>query len=79
MKIRVECSPLKLGVDNALLASMRTNQWGLRLSCINEENTSRFEFVLDKVEAKDLILKIQKSLDAMDSITEMNKDLHHEK
>lgn len=76
--IKVECSPLK--IDNALFDSIKTNQWGIRIVAhINDDSTSRFEFVLDKATAEDLILKIQKSLDAMESVARMNRNLTHGK
>lgn len=59
MKVRVEVSPMKIGVDEVLLEAFRTGNWGARLGFLNEENDCRFETVLTLNQIKQLIGELQ--------------------
>lgn len=71
MKTKVELSPMTIGVDNAVTEAMQTGVWGVRLSITNDENNSRYDFVLTQEEAHSLALKIQGSLNAMDDVKKL--------
>lgn len=62
MKIKVEASGLKIGVDNSVTDAIRTGNWGIRLRFENNQNDGIFEACLTEDEAKSLISELQLSL-----------------
>ncbi len=65
MKIKSEASPLTRE-DGAVYKAMAFGVWGIRLSFEGEDNSNRYEIILNLEQAQDFISQIRKSLDAVE-------------
>lgn len=75
MKVRVDGSGLKIGVDNALTEALLTGKWGVSLLFTNDNNDGRFEFVLSIDEASDLVAKLTETINSIEQIkTKMKQE-----
>ncbi len=72
MKISVEASGLKIGVDNAITEAITTGNWGVRLTFTNDKNDGRSEHVISTQECESLIFKIE---NVLSSIRELKKQM----
>lgn len=62
MKINLELSGLKIGVDNSITEAIHSKEWGVRLTFVDDNNTSRFETVINTKHIPSLIEKLQEVL-----------------
>ena len=75
MKLKVEGSGLKIGVDNSITDSMQSGEWGMRFIFTNDDHTGRFETILPISAIRPLIGQLEKTLEEMEWLLEKNKNV----
>ncbi len=68
MKINVQPSGLKIGVNNAVTDALLNNKWGIELEFTNEEQDSRYRVVLSMDMAEKLLDQMISSINAIDEV-----------
>lgn len=74
MRFKVEASGLKIGKNNSITESIKTGEWGVRLTFTNNESDARFEVCLKREEAVLLMKDIELSLDSINECMQHRKD-----